>query len=57
MKMVNKERTWFFHWIQLFDRHTKQMIALEFHKALYYEYKKAMSLEETNLQCATIPSW
>jgi hypothetical protein len=33
------------------------MIALEFHKALYYEYKKAMSLEETNLQCATIPSW
>jgi hypothetical protein len=29
MKMVDKEQTCLFHWIQLFDRHTKQLITLE----------------------------
>jgi hypothetical protein len=27
MKMVDKERTCLFHWIQQLDRHTKQLIA------------------------------
>jgi hypothetical protein len=27
------------------------------HKTLYYDYKKAMSLEEVNLQYATIRLW
>jgi len=46
MKMVDKERTCFFHWTQSFDKHTKQLIAPEFHdqhKALCYDYKKTMS--------------
>jgi hypothetical protein len=29
VKMVDKERTCLFHWTQLLDRHTKQLIALE----------------------------
>ncbi len=29
MKMVDKERTCLFHWTQLFDTHTKQLIAPE----------------------------
>jgi hypothetical protein len=36
------------------------LIALEFHdrhKALYYEYKKATSLEEVDLWYVTIRSW
>jgi hypothetical protein len=60
VKMVNKKRTCFFHWIQFLNKHTKQMIAPKFHdqhKTLYYEYIKTMSLEEANLQYATIPSW
>jgi len=52
VKMVDKEWMCFFNWTQSLDRHTKQLIALEFHdqhKTLYYEYKKTMSLEEANL--------
>jgi hypothetical protein len=43
MKMVDKEQTCFFHWIQSFDRHSKQLITHEFHdqhKAFCYDYKK-----------------
>jgi hypothetical protein len=47
----------FFHWIQSFNKHSKQFIAHEFHdqhKAFYYDYKKTLSLEEADLQYATI---
>jgi hypothetical protein len=50
----------FFHWIQSFDRHTKQLITPKFHdqhKVLYYEYKKATSLEEAKLWYVTIWFW
>jgi hypothetical protein len=60
MKMVDKEQTCFFHWIQSFDRHSKQLIAHEFHdqhKAFCYDYKKTMSLEEIDLQYVTIQLW
>jgi hypothetical protein len=52
VKMVDKKWMCFFYWTQSLDRHTKQLIAPGFHdqhKTLYYEYKKTMSLEETNL--------
>jgi hypothetical protein len=52
MKMVDKEHMCFFHWIQFFNKRTKQLIAPEFHdqhKALCYDYKKVMFLEEANL--------
>jgi hypothetical protein len=60
VKMVNKEQTCSFHWIQYFYKHTKSLIAPKFHdqhKALCYGYKKTMSLEEVNLQYVTIQSW
>ncbi len=59
MKMVDKERTCLFHWTQLFDTHTKQLIApelQEWHKALCFEYKNVTSLEEVNVRYATIQS-
>jgi hypothetical protein len=52
VKMVDKEHMCFFHWTQYFNKHTKQLIGLEFHdqhKALCYDYKKVMFLEEANL--------
>jgi hypothetical protein len=57
VKMVDKEWTCFFHYIQSFNKHIKQLITPKFHgqhKTLYYEYKKIASLEETSLQYATI---
>jgi hypothetical protein len=59
VKMVNKEQTCSFHWIQYFYKHTKSLIAPKFHdqhKALCYGYKKTMSLEEVNLRYVTIQS-
>jgi hypothetical protein len=58
--MVNKERMCFFHWTQSFDKHTKQLIVIEFHdqhKTLCSEYKKVTSLEKVDLRYATIWSW
>ncbi len=52
VKMVDKEWTYFFHWTQSFDIHTKQLIVLEFHdqhKALCYDYNKSTFLEATHL--------
>jgi hypothetical protein len=60
VKMVDQKGTNFFHWVQFLDRHTTQLIAPKFHdwhKALYYEYKKTMPLEEVDLWYATIRSW
>ncbi len=60
VNMVNKEWTCFFHWTQSLDKHTKQLIGTKFHdqhKTLCFEYKKATSLEEVDLQYATIWSW
>ncbi len=68
IKMVDNEQTCFFHWTQFLDKHTKQLIAPKFkqliaqnfhdqQKTLCYEYKKATSLEEANIQYATIRSW
>ncbi len=60
MKMVDKEQTCLFHWIQQFDRHTKQLIASKLqvrHKALCFEYKNATSLEEADVRYVTIWSW
>jgi hypothetical protein len=57
VKMANKEHMCFFHWIQTLNRHTKQLIILDFHdehKVLCYDYKKATSLEEADLQHVTI---
>jgi hypothetical protein len=57
--MADKKGIFFFHWTKSLDRHTKQ-ITPEFHdwhKALYYEYKKTTSLEEVNLRYVTIWSW
>ncbi len=31
MKMVDKKQTYLFHWIQFFDKSTKQLITLDFH--------------------------
>jgi len=39
----------FLHWIQSFNKHTKQLIVLEFqdrHKTFCYEYKNLRSLEK-----------
>jgi hypothetical protein len=60
VKLVDKKWTCLFLWIQSFDKHIKQLIAIEFHdqhKTLCYKYKKAMSLEEVDIQYATIWSW
>jgi hypothetical protein len=60
MKMIDKEQTCLFHCIQSFNKHTKQLIALEFqdwHKALCYEYNNARSLEEVDLRYVAIYSW
>jgi hypothetical protein len=51
VKMVDEEHMCFFHWIQSFDKHAKQLIMLEFHdqhKALCYDYKTIKFLEEAN---------
>ncbi len=53
MKMVDKQKTIFFHSIQFFNRHIKQLITSKFHdqhKILCYEYKKNTSSEEVNLE-------
>ncbi len=38
MKMIDKECTCLFHWIQLFDKHTKQLIKPEFQDQRIYFY-------------------
>jgi hypothetical protein len=58
--MVDKKWTYLFHWTQSLDKHTKQLITPNFHdqyKSLCYDYKKAMSLEETDLRYVVIRSW
>ncbi len=60
VNMVDKQWMCFFHWTQSFDRHIDQLITPELHdqhKTLCYEYKKTTSLEEVDLQYATIQSW
>ncbi len=60
MKLIDKEHTYFFHWTQSLDRHTKQLIALKFqdrHKTFCYDYKKAKSLEGVDVYYATIHFW
>jgi hypothetical protein len=60
MKMVDKEQNCLFHWTQLLDRHSKQLIApklQEQHKALCFKYKNATSLEEMDVQYVAIQSW
>ncbi len=60
MKLIDKEHICFFHWIQSLDKHTKKLIVSEFqdrHKALYYDYKKAKSLEEDDVCYAVICYW
>ncbi len=60
MKLIDKERTYFFHWTQSLDRHTKQLIALKFQdqdKTFCYDYKKAKSLEGANVYYVAIHSW
>jgi hypothetical protein len=51
VKLIDKECTYFFHWTQSLDMHTKQFIALKFqdqHTTFCYNYKKAKSLEGAN---------
>ncbi len=51
---------WFFHWIQFLNKRNKQLLARKFHdqhKALCYKFKKTTSLEEVDLQYASIWSW
>jgi hypothetical protein len=50
--MDDKERTYLFHWIHSFDRHTKQLIMPKLqkqHKALYFKYKNGTSLEAVDV--------
>jgi hypothetical protein len=47
VRMVNKECTCLFHWIQSFDRHTKNLIKPKLqdqHNILCHQYKNAKSL-------------
>jgi hypothetical protein len=49
VRMIDKECTCLFHWIQSFDKHTKQLIKLEFqdqHISFCHQYKGAKSLGE-----------
>jgi hypothetical protein len=59
IKMVDKECTYLFHWTQLLDRHTKQLIKLDLqdqHNVLCHEYKNEKSLMEAN-SCYVIICW
>jgi hypothetical protein len=60
MKLIDKECTCLFHWIQSLNKHTKQLIALEFqdwHKVFCWDYEKEKSLEEVDVYYATICFW
>jgi len=51
IRMVDKERTCLFHWTQLLDRHTKQLIKPKIwdqYKALCFDYKNSKFLEEVD---------
>jgi len=57
IRMVDKECTCLFHWIQSLDKHTNQLIRLELqneHKALCHQYKNATSLGDANSHYALI---
>jgi hypothetical protein len=50
-RMVDRERTCLFHWIQSLDKHTKQLIKLKLqyeHKALCHQYKNATSVKDAD---------
>ncbi len=58
--MIDKKQICLFHWTQSFNKHTKQLIALElqgWHKALCLDYKNVRSLEEVDFHYVTIQSW
>jgi hypothetical protein len=60
MKMIDKKCTCLFHWIQLFDKHTKQLIKPEFqdqHIFFCHQYNDAKSLGEVDNLYALICCW
>ncbi len=60
VKMVDKELTCLFHWIQSFDKHIKQLIKPELqheHKAVCQQYKNATSLGDVDSHYALIHCW
>ncbi len=55
--MVDKKLTYFFHWSQSMDIHTKEQIKPELqnkHRKLCYEYKNAIFLEEVDARYVAI---
>ncbi len=60
MRMIDKEHTCLFQEIQLFSKHTKQLIKLEFqgqHIFFCHQYKGAKSLGEVDSLYAPILCW
>jgi hypothetical protein len=57
VRMVDKESTCLFHWIESLDKHTKQLIIIELqdeHKAFCHEYKNVTSFGEVDNHYALI---
>jgi hypothetical protein len=51
VRMIDKKRTCLFHWIQSLNKHTKQMIKLEFqnqHIFFCHQYRGTKSLREAD---------
>jgi len=60
VRMIDKECTCLFHWIQSFNKHTKQLKKLEFqdqHISLCHQYKGAKSLGEVESLYVLIFCW
>jgi len=60
IRMVDKEHICLFHWIQSFDKHTKQLIRPKLqdeHKVLCHEYKNATSFGDVDNHYVLICSW